>query len=174
MALNSTRKFFYSIYLLFFLLFFGFLGCDKKADTNREAPDFTLADLSGSSISLHEFRGSPVLLDFWATWCPPCRRSIPELVELQRKYRDRGLVILGISLDDPSQVNDQSLSAFKEQAKINYPIMRATQKVVQDYFGDSPISIPTLFMVNRKGRIVDVFVGFRPGAVEDSLKKIIE
>jgi cytochrome c biogenesis protein CcmG/thiol:disulfide interchange protein DsbE len=174
MSLISARKSYYSIYFLFFLVFFGFFGCDKKTDNNREAPDFTLPDLSGGSISLMEFRGSPVLLDFWATWCPPCRRSIPELVELQRKYRDRGLVILGISLDDPSQINNQYLSAFKEQVKINYPILRATQKLVQDYFGDSPISIPTLFTINRKGRIVDVFVGFRPGAVEDSLKKIIE
>ena len=74
----------------------------------------------------------------------------------------------------PGSGNPGNFSAFKEQVKINYPILRATQKLVQDYFGDSPISIPTLFTINRKGRIVDVFVGFRPGAVEDSLKKIIE
>ncbi len=165
-----TRKGFLFAPLILFLLFFG---CNKKADITREAPEFTLQDLSGKNVSLSEHRGNPVLLDFWATWCPPCRNSIPELVDIQDKYRDKGLVILGISMDDPRQVNNRYLAEFKRYFKMNYPILRASRKVVRDYFGDSDISIPTMFIINREGRIVDVHVGFRPGAVEGSLKKII-
>ncbi|MFC1535209.1 TlpA disulfide reductase family protein [Thermodesulfobacteriota bacterium] len=151
-----------------------FLGCSTKAETRHMASDFQLEDLSGNKVSLSEYRGYTVLLDFWATWCPPCRKSIPELVDLQNKYRDKGLVILGISLDDPQKINNKYLLAFKEKFKINYQIMRGDQKVLYDYFGNSNISIPTLFIINQEGRIVDKHVGFRPGAIERSLKKIIK
>ena len=101
-------------------LFFLSSGCSKDADALQSAPGFTLKDLSGNSISLKQYAGNIVLLDFWATWCPPCRQSIPELVSLQNKYGNQGVVILGISLDDPQQFNDNYLSAFKQQFKINY------------------------------------------------------
>lgn len=162
----------FSIVCLGILLFFH--GCDTNADTSPPAPDFQLQDLSGNVVSLSEYRGNPVLLDFWATWCPPCRSSIPELVDLQTKFRDEGLVILGISMDDPQKVNNQYLKAFKEYFKINYTLLRASQKVMEDYFENRNISIPTLFIIDQEGLIVDVLVGFRPGAVEESLKKIIQ
>jgi cytochrome c biogenesis protein CcmG/thiol:disulfide interchange protein DsbE len=170
MPFHSIRTVFTVACLTLFLLF---PGCDTKADSSGTAPDFELQNLSGDKVSLKEHRGNPVLLDFWATWCPPCRTAIPELVALQTKYRDQGLIILGISLDDPQHINDRYLEAFKEYFKINYTILRASEKVVEDYFKERELAIPTMFVIDREGRIVDVLVGFRPGAVEGSLKKII-
>ena len=149
------------------------LTCRGEGDEGKKAPDFSLTDLSGKKVSLSDYRGRAVLLDFWATWCPPCRKSIPELVDLQERYKDRGMVVLGISLDDPRQVNDQYLSAFKEYFRINYTILRADQKTVQEYFGDSNFSIPTMFVIDQEGRIVDTHVGFMPGAAESSLKRLL-
>ena len=157
--------------LIFFLLFHG---CSKEVGAWSTAPDFTLTDLAGNKISLKQFRGNIILLDFWATWCPPCRISIPELVNLQEKYRDRGVVILGISVDDPRMNNDNYLFAFKAKFKINYKILRVNSKVARDYFGALKIALPTMFVINREGKIVDKHVGFVPGAVERSLQKILE
>ena len=124
-------------------------------------------------VSLKQYAGDIVLLDFWATWCPPCRQSIPELVSLQKKYSDQGVIILGISLDNPQQITDDYLSAFKRKFEINYPILRADQAVYQDYFGTENVAIPTMFVINRDGKIVDKHVGFVPGAVEESIKKLL-
>ncbi|MCP4666769.1 MAG: TlpA family protein disulfide reductase [Deltaproteobacteria bacterium] len=145
------------------------LGCQQERKVGHIAPDVSLRDLSGRMVTLEEFRGSVMLLDFWATWCPPCRMSIPELIRLQEKYGDKGLVILGISLDDPGLYSNKFLLAFKEMAKINYTILRYDQKVLKDYFGNESPAIPTMFLVDRQGKIRERFVGFRPGALEKSL-----
>ncbi|RLB31118.1 MAG: hypothetical protein DRH11_13775 [Deltaproteobacteria bacterium] len=99
--------------------------------------------------------------------------SIPELVELQEKYRDSGLVVIGISLDDPGRVSDSDLLAFKEKLKINYKVLRANYDVVKNYFGTENMSIPTMFIIDRKGRILEKHVGFRPGLLEESLRKLL-
>ena len=149
-------------------------SCQKKVDAGSPAPEFSLKDLSGGEVSLSRHRGHVVLLDFWATWCAPCRQSIPELVELQERYRRKGLVVLGVSLDDPRQVPDPSLLAFKKKHRVNYPLLRADAGVVADYFKDGNVAIPTLFLIDRGGKIRDRIVGFSPGAVEKSLKGILK
>ena len=142
-------------------------------DAEQIAPDFSLTDLSGNKVSLRELRGHTVLLDFWATWCPPCLYSIPELIEIQKKYKDRGVVVLGVSMDDPQAASDTYLSQFKEKLKINYKILRANSQIVQDYFKNERMAIPTMFIINHEGKIVDKHVGFAPGAVEKSIKKLL-
>ncbi len=149
------------------------LGWDTSAEDFQTAPDFNLKDLSGYTVSLEQYRGNIVLLDFWATWCPPCKMSIPELVDLNNRYRDKGLVILGISVDDPDQINDKRLRTFKKRFKMNYVILRANEKVIQDYFTHQRMGIPTIFIINREGKIVDIHVGFRPGALEKALLKVL-
>jgi peroxiredoxin len=156
-----------------FLVLAAVSGCSTGEADTAEAPDFTLEDLRGNSVTLSDYRGKVVLLDFWATWCPPCRRSIPEMVDLQERYGEEGLVILGVSLDDPARASDEFLREFKDANRMNYTVLRGNQAVVADYFGDERFSIPTLFVVNRQGRIVDKHVGFRPGAVEESLKEVL-
>ena len=158
--------------VFFCLLLFLCMGCSKKENPGDMAPDFSLEDLSGNTVSLKASKGSIVLLDFWATWCPPCLMSIPELVGLQQKYGEKGLVVLGISLDDPEQISNGDLLDFKEQLHINYTILRADWKIMEDYFDSGNASIPTLYVIDRKGRIVDKHVGFSPGMVEESLKEL--
>lgn len=156
------------------ILFLFLYGCNKEVEALQTAPDFTLRDLNGDSVSLRKYRGKIVLLDFWATWCAPCRVSIPELVELQKKYRDQGVVVLGISMDDPEMFPDTYILAFKETFKMNYTILRADQKVTMDYFGMANMAIPTLFVINREGKLADKIMGYAPGAVENSLKRVLE
>jgi peroxiredoxin len=153
-----------------FLLFS--LG-NGEADVQQKAPDFTLGDLSGNTVSLKDYRGQIVLLDFWATWCVPCRKSIPELVELRKKYRNKELVIFGLSIDNPQHYDNKYLLGFKKRLKINYRVLRADEKVIKDYLGAKPAGIPILFVIDRKGRIVDKVIGFVPGEAERSLKKLL-
>jgi thiol-disulfide isomerase/thioredoxin len=137
------------------------------------APDFTLEDISGKPLSLNEIKGKVVIVDFWATWCGPCVMSIPELVDLQDKYKAKGLVVVGISVDD-DKVSKGELIAFKEKMRINYRILRANNKVYEDYFGrTSGFSIPTLFVIDRDGKVRDRFVGFTPGVVEKSVQSLL-
>lgn len=170
MPYNSKLKMFALACLVFFLAFYGY---NREVGAGEIAPDFSLKDLSGNMVSLKQYRGHIVVVDFWATWCFPCRKSIPGLISLQNKYRDQKLVVMGISMDDPSRVDDKNLLAFKESVKINYPILRATQKVVQDYFGNDRIAIPTMFVISREGEIAHKHVGFEHGAVEKLIKGIL-
>ncbi|MBW1861705.1 MAG: TlpA family protein disulfide reductase, partial [Deltaproteobacteria bacterium] len=89
MSYNFKTKMFALACLVFFLAFYG---CNREVGAGETAPDFSLKDLSGNMVSIKQYRGHIVLMDFWATWCPPCRKSIPELISLQNKYRDQKLV----------------------------------------------------------------------------------
>lgn len=150
------------------------VGCQKEVEAGPTAPDFSLKDLSGQTVTLEQYRGKVVLLDFWATWCPPCRMTIPMLIKLQDKYRDDGLVILGISIDDPQQITDKDLRYFIKMTKINYPILRYNQKVMKDYFEGERVSVPTMFVVDRNGKIRDMIVGYAPGPLKKSLAAVMK
>ena len=171
--MHFTRKLTLFTVTLLIILLFNFV-CRNEVGAGSMAPKFSLPDLSGQMISLEEHRGSVVILDFWATWCPPCRMSIPELVKLQKKYGETGLVILGLSMDNPRQITDEKLQAFKEKNNINYIILRVNEKVIKDYFKTTSVSIPTMFVIDREGKIRDKLVGFKPNAVEKSLNEVIE
>jgi thiol-disulfide isomerase/thioredoxin len=150
------------------------VGCQKEVEAGPTAPDFSLKDLSGQTVTLEQYRGKVVLLDFWATWCPPCRMTIPMLIKLQDKYRDDGLVILGISIDDPQQITDKDLRYFIKMTKINYPILRYNQKVMKDYFEGERVSVPTMFVVDRNGKIRDMIVGYAPDPLKKSLAAVMK
>ncbi|MCF8143650.1 MAG: TlpA family protein disulfide reductase [Deltaproteobacteria bacterium] len=137
------------------------------------APDFSLSDLSGQTISLEQHRGSVVLLDFWATWCGPCKMTVPLLAKLHEQYKDNGLVILGISVDDPQLIKDADLRNYKKMTQIDYPLMRFNQEIMEDYFSSGQIAIPTMFVIDRSGRIRDKIVGFQPDALEKSVAAVI-
>ena len=171
--MHFTRKSTFFTVTLLIILLFNF-GCRNEVGAGSMAPEFSLPDLSGQMISLEEHRGSVVILDFWATWCPPCRKSIPELVKLQKKYAEAGLVILGVSMDNPRQVTDEKLQVFKKKNNINYIILRVNEKVINDYFKTPSVSIPTMFVIDREGKIRDKLVGFKPNAVEKSLNEVMK
>lgn len=170
MAKRKMRR--YSAFLLVFVLMQ--MGCQNEVGAGPAAPDFSLKDLAGETRALSHYSGKIVLLDFWATWCPPCRVAIPELVSLQKKYADKGLVILGISVDDPATATKTYLREFKNKFLINYTILRVDEKVMGDYFGNQSPAIPTFFLIDRNGRIHQKFVGFEPGAIEKSLVKLLK
>jgi cytochrome c biogenesis protein CcmG/thiol:disulfide interchange protein DsbE len=119
------------------------------------AADFTLKDADGKSVKLSDYKGKVVLLNFWATWCGPCRLEIPWFVELQEKYRDQGFHVIGISVDDPPE----ALPPFAKQFKVNYPLVVGVDREdVQKAYG--PIfGVPMTFMIGRNGRICMKHVG---------------
>lgn len=150
------------------------MGLEVGAQEGSRAPQFTLRDLSGQSRSLPDLKGKVVVLDFWATWCPPCRASIRELVKLQQKHQDKGLVVLGISVDDPQMASDKQLNAFAKKQKMNYPVLRASDELMVDYFGKEAPLIPTAFIVDREGMLRGKILGFRPGAIEKIVAGLLD
>ena len=117
------------------------------ASTHSFAPEFSLTDLSGRKLELSSYRGKVVILDFWATWCEPCRTEIPRLADLQNKYRDRGLQIIGISLDD----EPKAVRAFYQQFNMNYPVAVGDANLAERYGGI--LGLPVNFVISRDGRI---------------------
>jgi len=125
----------------------------KQSDNRRLAPDFSLPDVSGHTLSLSSYRGKVILLDFWATWCDPCREEIPRFIELQNKYGERGLQIIGISMDDsPQPVRD-----FYHEFKMNYPVALGGAKTGDLYGG--VLGLPIAFVIDREGRICTKHIG---------------
>ncbi|HEX4783708.1 MAG TPA: TlpA disulfide reductase family protein [Candidatus Sulfotelmatobacter sp.] len=119
----------------------------------QPAPDFTLPQLDGQDLRLSSFRGKVVLLDFWASWCEPCRVETPHLIELQEKYGDRGLQIIGVSMDD----SPDPARAFVQQFHMNYPVVMGNAKTGELYGG--VLGLPIAFLIDRDGRIYSKHIG---------------
>ena len=132
------------------------------------APDFTLPQLDGHDLRLSSYQGKVVLLDFWATWCYPCREEIPHLVELQRKYSDRGLQIIGVSMDDSSE----PVGPFCQEFHMNYPVVMGTAKTGALFGG--VMGLPITFLIGRDGRIYFKHIGATDVAVfEKEIKSLL-
>ena len=123
------------------------------APTDSPAPELSLTDLSGKKLELSSYRGKVVILDFWATWCEPCRTEIPRFVDLQNKYREQGLQIIGISLDD----DPKPVRGFYQQFKMNYPVAIGDANLAERYGGI--LGLPVNFVLDREGRIHAKHVG---------------
>ena len=135
----------------------------------KQAPAWTLPDVDGKPVHSTEFAGKVVVLDFWATWCPPCKMEIPGFVELQKKYAAQGLVVVGISLD---QDGPNVVREFMKAQGINYPVVMG-DNAVQTSFGGVE-GIPTTFVIDRTGKIVEKHVGSAPKeAFEATIKKLL-
>ena len=128
----------------------------------RVAPPFALTDLSGNALSNESLKGRVVLLDFWATWCVPCRKSMPELQAMHKKYESRGLSVVGVSIDEGGPAKVKKLVAAK---KFTYPIaMDSEKQPAWDAFRVK--AIPAAFLIDREGRIVAQWTGAPPSEKE--------
>jgi thiol-disulfide isomerase/thioredoxin len=108
------------------------------ADAKPANLDFTLIDMDGKKVNLADYKGRPVLINFWATWCPPCQQEIPAFIELQDKYRDQGFVVLGVSTDDPAD----ALKQFATEYKMNYPVLQGTEELMNELRADRRFRCP--------------------------------
>lgn len=142
----------------------------------EQAPDFTLTSLDGKKVSLKSYRGKAVIVDFWATWCGPCRVEIPWFEDFRQQYGPQGLAVLGVSTDqlddsDPAKAH-QVVTDFAKQIHMNYPVLMATDSVEQQYGGIS--ALPTTFFINRSGQVVASTIGLAPHSViEADIKKAL-
>jgi len=148
------RKQFVTAVLVFVVIAVGYTlyrhrstATHSPAAQHVVAPDFTLSQLSGQQLRLSDYRGKVVLLDFWATWCEPCRKETPFFIDLQNRYRDKDLQIIGVSMDDgPEPVRD-----FYKQFNMNYPVVMGSAKIGEEYGG--VLGLPIAFLLDRQGRI---------------------
>jgi thiol-disulfide isomerase/thioredoxin len=131
------------------------------------APDFTLTALDGKQVRLSSLKGKAVLVNFWATWCEPCKIEMPWLVDLQKEYGPQGLQILGVALDD---ADVKSIGQFTRKMGVNYPVLKGTDAVADLYGGAD--RLPLTFYVDRSGKIVDETVGLvSESVIVDAIKR---
>jgi peroxiredoxin len=155
------------------------LACEPRASAQKAvrdgkdrktAPEFELKDASGKVVHLADYKGKVVVLDFWATWCGPCGIEIPWFIDFQRKYKDRGFEVLGVSMDDDGW---KAISPFVAEKKINYRILLGDDKTGDQYGGVE--ALPTTFVIDRDGRIASTHVGLANRKdFEDAIEKLLE
>ena len=135
------------------------------------APAFELKSIpEGKNISLGSLRGKAVLLNFWATWCGPCKIEMPWLVDLQKKYGPEGLQIVGVAMDD---TDDKDIADFAHKMGVNYMVLKGSEKVGDLYGGVD--RLPLTYFVDRSGKVVDEIVGLHSASdIEDAVKKTLE
>ena len=156
----NTRNFLIGVVIVGVAFGFSFLEHHFRSSRVRPviaghlpAPDFSLPRLTGERLNLSDYRGKIVLLDFWATWCDPCRGEIPRFVDLQTRYGSQGFQVIGVSMDDgPEPVRD-----FYQRFGMNYPVVMGNAKVGELYGGI--LGLPIAFLIGRDGRIYAKHVG---------------
>jgi thiol-disulfide isomerase/thioredoxin len=135
----------------------------------QAGPDFTLESLDGKTVHLSDFAGKGVLLNFWATWCQPCKIEMPWFAELQKQYGPQGLQIVGIAMDDASP---KEIGEFAHDLGVNYPVLIGKEEVGNAYGGVQ--FLPATFYIGRDGKVVDKVFGLKGRSeIEDSIKKAL-
>jgi peroxiredoxin len=158
------------------MLVFGVSMARRRSDTaqiagphleGQPAPDFTLQSVEGQTVHLSDFHGKGVLLNFWATWCQPCKIEMPWFVELQKQYGPQGLQVVGIAMDDASPAD---IAKFAKDMGVNYPILLGKETVGNAYGGVQ--FLPETFFIGRDGKVVDKVFGLKSRSdLEDDVKK---
>jgi cytochrome c biogenesis protein CcmG/thiol:disulfide interchange protein DsbE len=134
-------------------------------NVRKTAPNFTLSDSKGASVRLSDYKGKVVLLDFWATWCHGCKTEIPWYMEFQNKYKDKGLAVIGVSMDDDGW---KSVKPFVEEQKMNYAVVIGNQELAKLYAVDA---LPVTLLIDRNGKIAVSHAGM---VEKDAFEKEIQ
>jgi peroxiredoxin len=159
------------ILILILYMSLNTFGCDKDENSrtlksenisaninvlagDEKAAEFSLKSVDGKIVKLSDYKGKVVVVDFWATWCPPCRKGIPDLISIQSEFK-KDVVVIGISLDQDKTLKD--VGTFIKKYGINYPVVYGDEKVSKDYGNIQ--AIPTSFVIDKNGNIVDKHVG---------------
>ena len=145
---------------IFALALFMLGACSQGSavEIGAKAPDFSLVDINGKTVSLSAFNGKVVILDFFASWCPPCKQEIPDFIELEKSYGDKGFAMIGVALVSAGEARE-----FAGKMGINYPVLVDDGKASEIY---GPIrSIPTTFIIDKNGKIVKMYIGYREKAI---------
>ena len=138
----------------------------KSEKNSKAAPEFALQDANGQTVKLSDFKGKVVLLDFWATWCGPCKLEIPWFIEFQRKYKDQGFTVIGVSMDDGGW---KAIKPFVEESKMNYPVLIGNDELATKFGGIDVL--PTTFVIDKQGRIIAAHQGLTSkDEFEDAIK----
>ena len=155
---------------IFALALFMLGACSQGSalEIGDKAPDFSLVDINGKTVSLSDFSGKAVILDFFASWCPPCKQEVPDFIELEKAYGDKGFAMIGVALEKAD-----AAGAFAGKVGINYPVLVDDGKTSEAY---GPIrSIPTTFIIDKSGKIVKIYIGYREKSVfEDEIKELLK
>jgi peroxiredoxin len=142
----------------------------KEEGKRQAAPDFALKDADGKTVRLSDYRGKVVLLDFWATWCGPCKLEIPWFMDFERKYKNRGFAVLGVSMDDDGW---PAVKPFVQELGMNYRVLLGDERTGEKYGGIE--ALPTAFLIDREGRIATAHVGVASRRdFEDGIEKLLE
>ena len=163
-------------FVVAFMLYVGYHKARRSGGSlatrltqSSPAPDFSLESLDGKTTRLSDFRGKAVLLNFWATWCGPCKIEMPWFVDFQKQYGSQGLQIVGVAMDDASK---EDIGKFARDMGVNYPILIG-KEAVGDQYGGIP-GLPETFLIARDGKIVDKIIGLRGKAeIEDAIKEAL-
>ncbi len=159
--------------ILAFLISIVFISCHRPSENviniGEKAPEFTLSDLEGKKVSLIDFKGKVVLIDFWATWCPPCRESIPFLNSLHQEYNVRGFVVMAINVDERGPT--ERIKSAVDEFGIKYKVLISDDLTPRLY---DVAAIPVGFLVNKEQKIVNRYFGYNPYMKEALLKDIKE
>jgi len=143
-------------------------GIDTAPDVGRYAPEFKLTDINGKRVALSDLRGKVVLLNFWATWCGPCRAEMPSLGNLYEALKGKGFVVIAVSVD----TSEKPVKPFVSEKRISFPVLMDKDKEVAfDQYG--VFGLPTSFLIDRRGVIVEKFMGERDWGSSDIKNKVL-
>lgn len=130
-----------------------FAPSDRSLKVGEAAPDFSLQDLNGETVTLSQFRGRPVLINFWATWCVPCRTEMPEIEAAYQAYREQGFAVLAVDVQEPPE----DVRAFVEEFRLSFVPLVDTTGAVFDLY--KVLALPTSYWIDRQGRVSAVHLG---------------